>query len=397
MTVAAVVAAQALVACQKGATVGRHGPAPAPVKVEAARMRAVNDTSTYVGTARSRRSVFLQPQVAGQVARIFVKYGDEVASGAALIELDPRKQAASVNSLVAYAESARSERDNAVETLKALEATRLSKVANVRFAEQQCRRYKLLQEEGAVSQENVDQYETQLKVAQSELTATEAQMSAQRALVAKCDKIIRQSKASVKEQEEQLGYFTVVAPFAGTVGDIPVRIGEYVTTESKLTSVTQNRPLEIEIAVPAQQAGRLRTGMSVDLLDMEERPIGQAGVFFVAPRVNDENQTITIKALYDNNEARLRSGQFVTARIIWSRASRVVVPTTAVSHLSGQSFVFVLEKQGADDFVVRQRPVELGEIDGDSYVVISGLKSGEPVVVAGVQALSDGLPVSPRS
>jgi multidrug efflux pump subunit AcrA (membrane-fusion protein) len=91
----------------------------------------------------------------------------------------------------------------------------------------------------------------------------------------------------------------------------------------------------------------------------------------------------------------MRVQQFIKARIVWQTAPGVTIPIVAVTRVSGQYFCFVAEKQG-EGLVARQRPLRVGEVLGDDYVVVSGLKPGEQVVVSGVQKIGDGAPVQPE-
>ncbi len=86
--------------------------------------------------------------------------------------------------------------------------------------------------------------------------------------------------------------------------------------------------------------------------------------------------------------------QYVRARIIWSNEPGLVVPLVAVNRIGGQYFVFVAE-EGEQGAVARQRPVTLGEVVGEDYVVRSGLKPGERVIVSNLQKIGDGAPVKP--
>ena len=86
--------------------------------------------------------------------------------------------------------------------------------------------------------------------------------------------------------------------------------------------------------------------------------------------------------------------QYVRTRLIWSRQPALTVPVLAVNRLAGQHFVFVAEpaEQG---FVARQKPVTLGEVIGEEYVVSGGLQSGQRVIVSNLQKIGDGVPVKP--
>jgi multidrug efflux pump subunit AcrA (membrane-fusion protein) len=90
----------------------------------------------------------------------------------------------------------------------------------------------------------------------------------------------------------------------------------------------------------------------------------------------------------------IRVMQYVRARVVWSNEPTLAVPIIAVSRLAGQHFVFVAE-QGQQGVVARQKPVTVGDVNGENYVVRSGLKAGDRVIVSNVQKLGDGAPVKP--
>ena len=88
----------------------------------------------------------------------------------------------------------------------------------------------------------------------------------------------------------------------------------------------------------------------------------------------------------------LRTQQFSRARIVWSTAPGLTIPLTAVSRISGRYFCFVAEPANGG-LAAQQRPVEVGELKGNEYIVLSGLKAGDRVITSGVQKLANGAPV----
>ena len=133
----------------------------------------------------------------------------------------------------------------------------------------------------------------------------------------------------------------------------------------------------------------------MQLLDAEGKPIATNPITFVAPRVDDATQTVLVKSALRNVPPALRVQQFVRARIVWQSTPGLTVPVTAVSRISGQYFCFVAE-QGPGGLVARQRPVQVGELVGNDYIVTGGLKAGDKVVVSGIQKIGDGAPVKPE-
>ena len=103
----------------------------------------------------------------------------------------------------------------------------------------------------------------------------------------------------IREQRVELGYHRVVAPEAGVVGDIPVRVGDRVTNATILTTVDDNQGLEVYLQVPVQQAPSLSVGLPVRLVDDRGAEIVTTAVSFVAPSVDPQTQSVLAKAALD--------------------------------------------------------------------------------------------------
>jgi RND family efflux transporter MFP subunit len=326
---------------------------PTPVAIETAHAAPLDEATEYVATLKSLHSTTVQPQIDGQITQILVKSGDRVRQGVPLMQIDPRRQEAAVSSQ---------------------EAERTAREAAVAFARQQAQRSNELFTAGAISRQELEQAETALRTAEANLRALSAQ---------------------VQQQQVQLRYFSVTAPTAGIVGDIPVRVGNQVSPQTMLTTIDQNETLELNVNVPVERAGELRRGLPIGLLGAEGGDtIGRTVVDFVSPRVDDQTQSVLVKAQVRNPEGKLRASQYVRARIIWKTTEGLVVPVTAVLRVSGQFFAFVAD-EGGGKMVAKQRAIKVGPIAGNNYPVLDGIKPGERVVVSGVQKLADGMPIQP--
>ena len=344
-----------LAVCGCGKTAQSAPPASAfKVKVRKVEAQPVGESTEYIATLRSRSAAILQPEVEGQITRIFVKSGDHVQPGQPLLEIDPARQQATVHSQ---------------------DATRRSRMAALEWARTDLARKKELAAAGVVSRQDLDQAQAAYDAAKADVDALDA---------------------SVRQQEVQLHYYTVKAPAAGTIGDIPVRVGDRVVNATVLTTLDKGDQLEAYISVPSEKAGAVRLGTPVEILDDQDRPQSRVVVTFVSPRLDPQNQLLLIKAMVPNPGGQFRNDQVVHARVIWKQESKPLIPVTAVSRMAGQTFAFVAESQGSGS-VARQRTVRLGEIVGDSYVVLDGIRPGEQVITTGVQMLADGMPVSPES
>jgi RND family efflux transporter MFP subunit len=202
--------------------------------------------------------------------------------------------------------------------------------------------------------------------------------------------------SQIRENQVQLQYYRVTAPADGVVGDFEVRQGDRVTPATLITTIDAAEGLEAYISVPLERATALRPGLTVELLDMDGNVMVSNPITFVAPRADDATQSILVKATLRTRPPGVRVQQYVRARIVWSNAPAIAVPVVAVNRISGQYFVFVAE-QGQAGIVARQKPITVGDLIGDSYVVRSGVKEGEKVIVSNIQKLADGVPVKPEA
>ncbi len=326
-------------------------PPPTSVQTIVLAPAPIPETSEFVATIRSLRSTTVQPQVEGYVREIFVAAGDRVRQGQPLVQIDPDRQQATVG---------------------AIESQRAARQADLTLAAQQLARMQKLYEGGAVSL-------AELERAQSAHANAEAQLAA--------------VQSQIQENRVQLQYYRVVAPSEGIVGDIPIRRGDRVTTASAITTIDQAEGMEAYVNVPLERSADLREGLVVELLDAGGAVVGSHPITVVAPRADDATQSVLAKATLRPAPPGLRVMQYVRARIVWSNEPGLRVPVVAVSRIAGQHFVFDAEKSETG-LVARQKPVTVGRIVGNDYVVERGLAAGERVVVSNVQKLGDGVPLA---
>lgn len=329
------------------------GPAMQAMPVQTITVAAipVPQSDEYVATIKSRRSATIDPQVDGNLTRILVHSGDHVQAGQLMMQIDPSKQEA---------------------TVAAQAATEQQKLAVYKYNQLQVDRERKLFAEGIISKDALDQAEQAYSNSKADYES---------------------ASASRQEQEKQLGYYRVTAPFDGIVGDIPVHVGDYVTPSTMLTTVDENKDLEAYIYIPTERASEVRRGLGVEILDNNGKPIENTSIDFISPQVQDQLQGILVKAPV--RSPVLRNEQLVKARVIWGMTPRPVVPVLAVTRLGGQAFVYVAHDTGNGKYVAHQQAITLGDTVGNNYAVLSGLQNGEKVIVSGTQFLADGMPVMP--
>ncbi len=273
-------------------------------------------------------------------------------AGTTLLEVDARQESAALESAQAQHQSASSGLDLAQRTLA---------------------RTQSLYKEGLVSAQELERAQAAVEAAQASSQSTAAQVS---------------------QRKVQLQYFEVRAPFDGTVGDVVVRVGDFVTASTPLTTVAQADVLEVSLSVPAERARRVHPELPIELLKPNGEVLLTAPIYFIAPQAEGKSQLVDVKAAF-RNTVGLRPNELVRARLVYGVSSALQVPALAVTRQSGQTFVFaVTEKDGKT--VVARRPVKLGPLGESSYVVESGLVAGDRIAVSSMQALRDGAAITAK-
>lgn len=348
--------AVALVAsgCQQNKVAQAAGPAmqAMPVKTAAITLAPVAQSSEYVATIKSRHSATLQPQVSGKLTQILARSGDQVKVGQPIMTIDAEPQLA---------------------TVQAQKSTELQKKALFDYNTIQLSRQRKLFDAGVTSRDTLDQAEQAFSNSKADYES---------------------AVALRKTQEEQLAYYTIRSPYNGVVGDIPVHVGDYVSSSTVLTTVDEAGDLEAYIYIPTDRASQVKLGLAVEISDTNGNLLEKTRVDFLSPQVDPTMQGILVKAPVHSTAEIMRNAQMVKARVIWTTAPMAVVPVLAVTRLGGQSFAFVV-RQVNGHTIATEVPVTLGETVGNSYSVLSGLKEGDQVIVSSTQFLVNGMPVVP--
>ena len=450
---------RASTAASGGASTQAKPPA-ASVKLATVTTNTVQDSAVFIGTLISPRFVTVKPQVEGRIVQILAKEGDLVQQGQPIISLQSDdaqallqqrraaleqananlgllkagtrpEQVAQARATLAQAQSKLTDAQSGseLEGIAQAQAQIVSAQSALTLAQSRANRYAQLVKQGAVSQDLYAGYANEQRNAAAELvvaqrkldqlrqtrtadinsssaTVNQQQQNLQQQLngsrpqeIAQAQAQVSQAAAQVRSAQVQLQYAKVLAPFTGTVGNIPLKVGDYAAKGDALTTLTKNDSFDLNLAIPFDRIKQLRAGTSVELLDASGKSIEMGKIGFIAPNATADSQTILAKANFANSSGRLLNNQSVQARVVWNKRPGILIPVTSVSRLGGKTFVFVADagKQSPDgksSLVARQQPVELGSIEGNNYQVNQGLKPGEKIVTSGLLSLTNGAAIA---
>ena len=210
----------------------------------------------------------------------------------------------------------------------------------------------------------------------------------------------------MKSASLQLGYTTVRAPIAGRAGRAAVTEGALVSQPegTLMTRIEQVSPIYVSFSQSATEVLQIRRAIAAGELALsaddavEVRLVFPDGTEYEIPgliefldfTVDEATGTIELRAEFPNPDGLLLSGEFVNARIYAGKATDVIaIPQAAVTVADSGGTVMIVDKDGK----AALRPIKLGRLVGDKWVVESGLQPGDRVIVSNLQKLQPGMPV----
>jgi membrane fusion protein, multidrug efflux system len=445
-----------------------------------------------IGSVLPGSTVAITPQASGKITGVHFQKGQEVKKGQLLFTLDNQTQAAAMQqaqgtlskdeALIQQARATLAKDRGQIEQAKATlakdqalvqqvranlakdrglieqaksnltrdrglvrqaQATLAKDEAQLQFARSQSQRYGTLYQQGAVSQDQAQQYSTNSKVSEATLQAdreaisnaqsvvqgdtiaiqnAQAVVQGDLAAVQSAEAVVRgdtiaiqnaqavvrgdlaaiqnaqsvanADRGAMKNVEVQQSYTKIYAPIDGRAGNILVMPGNVVQANSTnpLVSIAKTHPIQVGFSIPEGQLSDVKKYMQNNKLSVNVTFAGDkngkiAGVLsFVNNTVDPTTGTIQLIGDFDNSSGQLFPGQYVNATLtLTEQVNATVVPSQAVQNgLKGQ-FVFAVKS----DNTVENVPVTVSNtVDG--LAVVSGLKPGDSVVTDGQANLVDG-------
>ena len=356
------------------------------------------------------REASFSAATAGKVAHVLVQVGQHVTMGQTLAELDRSVLAAQVRQAQAALAQARAtsvqarsvsgvpSQTIAADQIKQAEATVATARANQAQAQSNLARQRRLYERGIAPRKDVDDAETQAKVAegaarQADSALTAARVNASRGIGEASAQSsvaaggVEAAQATLDVARAELARAAIRSPITGTVTKRAINDGEAVDPATPAFEVIDSSSLDVVANLPAGFLGRVKTG---DLASVHVEPLPDkefsGGVVKVAPSVDPQTNTVAVRVRLANPDGELKAGIFANARIaVEIHQNALVVPQTALVVQGDETFVFVSKGDK-----VEKRKVTVGIRDGNRVEITEGLEENERVVTQGAYGLGDG-------
>jgi multidrug efflux system membrane fusion protein len=335
-------------------------PPVVPVGVATVKQGDFNVYLTGLGSVQAFNTVSIKTRIDGQIMTVNFREGQDVKAGDLLLVIDPRPYQVALD--VAKANLAKDE-------------------AQLKNAQVQYERNKVLYEQGVIAKQDLDTLEASFGTYEATIQA---------------------DKAAIDNAQLNLTYCYIKSPVNGRVGLRQVDPGNYVTAAGGaiMITVTQLHPISLVFTIPEDQlqevAKRMHGGtLEVDAYSRDDsQKLATGTLLTINNQIDQTTGTVQLKATFDNPDNALWPNQFVNAHLLLeTRKGAVTAPASAMQRGPDGTFTYLVDSNNT----VQMRPVQLALTQGSVVVIASGLQAGERVVTDGQEKLQAGMRVAPQA
>ncbi|GAA4716422.1 efflux RND transporter periplasmic adaptor subunit [Brevibacillus fulvus] len=379
---------------------GRMGQGQNAVPVEV-KKAATEDFSLNVslsGRLEAKQQVDLTSKASGRIKQIFVKVGDSVKAGQPIAKLDDEEglvdlQRAEASYTLAKARYQETKEGTRAEDIAKSENTLKELQSKYESAKRDYERNESLFKEGAITSAELEQARLALVSAQTSLENQQQQLKMDKE--GPTENALQQAEAELKQSEAdyalaKLNYqnLTVTSPIDGVIGALPVSVGDQVGTSTVVAQIINLAMMKVKTSATEGQVSLFHVGQSVDVAVSSVDLKTKGTIASVSP-LADDTKSYPIEIEIPNPDLKAKAGMIATINVAANKRQALVVPREAVMSEGQQYYVYVVE-----DGKAKQVTVEAGESDGERMEILSGLKGGEDVVVAGQNTVMPNAPVT---
>jgi len=326
------------------------------IVIQEAKLLPIAESYETSATVKARTTSAIASRVMGTVTSTNVREGDRVRPGQILLSIDDRDTAEKVAAAEAgYRES-----------LKAVEVAKQNKS----LADLTYQRYKNLVDEKVITQQELDQIETQKKVVDIEYERVQ--------------EIVNRTRAGLSEARIFYGFTKITAPIAGVVTEKKIEIGSMAVPGVPVMTVEDVSSFRLEAYVDEGLAGKLRTGMPVDVVLASMGKNLQGRISEINPSVNPVSRSFLIKIEVPGEG--LRSGIYAKVRIPLGLRQAILIPESAIVEKGQLTGAYAVDEKG----IISYRLIRIGKRYEHGVEILSGINPGDRIVIGGADKAVDG-------
>ncbi|OKH36902.1 hypothetical protein NIES2119_15910 [[Phormidium ambiguum] IAM M-71] len=414
----------------------QRGPTSTPVDVAIARPGVLQEAPTYIGTTRPAREVSLRSQVEGRLLNLSVNVGDRVQQGQQIGQLDNTL----LYTLVTQAEAELATRDSEVARARTQVSNAKARAEQARVALRQARttaaRRTFLQKQGAISLQDAELAQTDVRSNEQAVLAAEEQIRTEQQAVAAAQGRVAAQRAVIAELKERLSYAKLNSPINGVVIERVSEPGNLVQPGGEVLKLGEYNQVKVVVPLSELELPNVRVGQAVQVkLDAFPNQTFAGTVARISPAADPTARQIPVEILIPNRNGQIGSGLLARVNFAQEAAPKLLIPQTALQVSRGagqrgrgagaqgsrgagaqggrgerantqspvpssqsptpstqspnQGTIFVVAGEGREAKVAA-RQVQLGDRANNRVEIVSGLQAGERYVVRSGRPLNDG-------
>ncbi len=354
--------------------------------------RPFTKTAEAYATVSPLKKGMVSARIAGPIDQISpdAEPGRSVSKGEVLgrieetrYEIALEKAEASLNKFKALLKIERSENEK---------RAALFNIAKQRFelAKSDYGRKKVLHEGKLIAKQELEIAESQLELQRSELENARSELRKRESRIQSVQADIASAEAEIKRLKEDLSDTFIRAPFDGVIGERYVEVGDQVSGNQKLFTVLDVSTVKVIARIPSHEISRVKQGVTVQVTTRAYPEVGFVGqVVYIHPEADPKNRTFSVEVHVKNRkEPMLLPGMFSRVQIPLQRFDKaLMVPRDALLEDEKGAYLYVADKLNRQ---ARRRDVVVGELAPEEALIVSGVKTGESLIVRGQELLNDG-------
>ena len=363
------------------------------VRGEVLKASTVEDFYEAVGTVRSKVVSVLSSKIAGNIVALHVREGDRVKAGQLLIEIDDRDGKAQLRKAQSGLREAQDRVEEVDRNIQAAESAEKAVEADQVLSLSTYNRYKSLLEKKSVSQQEFEEVQAKLKIAETEVDRAGRMLQALLARKSQVFAKMEQVKADIASAQIYVGYGRITSPMNGIVVSKQAEVGLLAAPGVPLLTLEDHFRYRLEVPVEESMLKKIRLGtpvqISIDALGSQ----GLSGkVTEIVPTSDPASRSFTVKIDLSDEKGKsgsplaLRSGLYGKARFSVGQKQAIQVPQKAILQRGQLVGVFIVDPSD----VVRLRLIQAGKTYGDRTEVLSGINDGDRIIVEGLEKVKEG-------
>ncbi|AVX30009.1 RND family efflux transporter, MFP subunit [Carboxydocella thermautotrophica] len=337
-----------------------------PVEVVTATEGPISQTITIAGKVVPKQEIALVPKVGGKVSRVTVDIGQRVKAGQVVVELD----ASDLKAQIAATEAA----------VRLQQSLQKQAEVNYQDALNNYNRIKYLYDQGGASQQQLDAARANLDRAQAAYSPAGGGSSAAQ---------IQQAQAQLQAQRVQLANFTLTSPINGVVTARNIDPGEMASPGVPVLTIVDDSTMLVEVGLMENQINYARPGQTVEVKITATGRTYQGVIQSISPAADPRSKSYLTRIEINNADETVKGGMVAEVTLAAQEKDKaLLIPKAAIVEKLGARYVYVVTGNKVDEV-----KIETGLSDAEKVEVLSGIKAGQKVVIAGQNLLADGTEV----